>query len=265
MKWQKKALFANVAAALVSVALALAFHQWKTLDLEGAAYRFSQDELASFHALHVRQAVILFGCILGAGTAVAWLGAYLMWVWRIYVDWKRLLVVGVPATIIFILYVGIRIRASAAVIAGKPNPEAVIQLALLWLGLMLWIGLRRDHGPGELGISPHRDWSGTIGFIPPVFAFIVAAMLALGAAPLPYGYYTLLHLVACGTFAFAAYVSYQRKTKVIPLVYGALALVFNPIVMVHFSKGTRALIDLASAVLLAATAHLLRRNESSAA
>ena len=84
--------------------------------------------------------------------------------------------------------------------------------------------------------------------------YACAAMLFVGAAPLPYGYYTLLRLVACGVFAFAAVVTADRKHKVLPWVFGLTALLFNPIVKVHLPKELWALVDIAAAILLLATA-----------
>lgn len=89
--------------------------------------------------------------------------------------------------------------------------------------------------------------------MPPPVIYIAAALLALGAAPLPYGYYTFLRLVACGVFAFAAYVSFNRRGRVLPFVFGGLALLFNPLVKVHLPKEVWAVVDLVSAVLLLAT------------
>jgi hypothetical protein len=83
--------------------------------------------------------------------------------------------------------------------------------------------------------------------------YACAAMLFVGAAPLPYGYYTLLRLVACGVFAFAAFVAADRKQKVLPWVFGLAALLFNPIVKVHLSKELWAFVDIAAAILLLAT------------
>jgi hypothetical protein len=72
--------------------------------------------------------------------------------------------------------------------------------------------------------------------MPTVVIYVTPAMLFLGAAPLPYGYYMLLRLVACGVFAFAAFIAFDRKSKALPWVYGFMALVFNPIIKIHFPK-----------------------------
>ena len=90
--------------------------------------------------------------------------------------------------------------------------------------------------------------------------YACAAMLFVGAAPLPYGYYTLLRLVACGVFAFCAFVTAERKHKVLPWVFGLAALLFNPVVKVHLSKELWALVDIAAAILLLANAKKVKPN-----
>lgn len=87
--------------------------------------------------------------------------------------------------------------------------------------------------------------------MPTIIIYICAAMLFVGAAPLPYyGYYTLLRLVACGVFAFAAFVSFDRKYKTLPWILGLLALLFNPIIQVHLPKEVWSFIDVGAAILL---------------
>lgn len=83
-------------------------------------------------------------------------------------------------------------------------------------------------------------------------------MLIFGAASLPYGYYTLLRLVACGVFVFAAFIAFNRKREVLPWVYGLMAVIFNPIIKLHFPKELWAAVDIAAAILLLATAKAVR-------
>lgn len=101
--------------------------------------------------------------------------------------------------------------------------------------------------------------------MPTAVIYICAAMLFIGAASLPYGYYMLLRLVAFGVFAFAAYVAYEKKKTALPWVYGFMALVFNPIVKIHFPKEMWAIVDIAAGLLLLATAKAVRTNFSWAA
>ena len=89
--------------------------------------------------------------------------------------------------------------------------------------------------------------------------YIAAAMLFVGAAPLPYGYYMLLRLVATGVFIWAAIVAYDRKSEILPWVYGVLAVVFNPLIKVHLPKELWAVVDVGSGVLLLATKSVIQK------
>lgn len=88
--------------------------------------------------------------------------------------------------------------------------------------------------------------------------YICAAMLFLGAAPLPYGYYTLLRLIACGVFAFAAFLAHERKHEVLPWVYGLLAVLFNPVVKIYLPKEAWVFVDIGAGILLLVTAKTVR-------
>jgi len=76
---------------------------------------------------------------------------------------------------------------------------------------------------------------------------------------MPYGYYTLLRLVATIVFAWAAYVAYQKKHSALPYMFGLLALLFNPIIVVHLDKTLWAVIDFAAGILLLATSRYIRQ------
>lgn len=86
--------------------------------------------------------------------------------------------------------------------------------------------------------------------MPKQVIFLAASFLLLGAFPLPYGYYTLLRLIACAVFAWAAYISFENKEALLPWVFIVLALLFNPIIKVYLSKEIWAAIDICSAALL---------------
>ena len=88
-------------------------------------------------------------------------------------------------------------------------------------------------------------------------------MLVLGALPLPYGYYTLLRLIACSTFVVAAYLVRRADPKWLVWVYGLCALLFNPLIKVHFQKGLWSVLDLAAAGVLLASTGVLSRPEVS--
>jgi hypothetical protein len=89
--------------------------------------------------------------------------------------------------------------------------------------------------------------------IPRGVVIAVAVMLVVGALPMPYGYYTLLRIVACGLFGFLAYDIYIRGGKVLPWVFGFMAVLFNPLIKIHLPKEVWIFIDVVSAAALVAT------------
>ena len=77
-------------------------------------------------------------------------------------------------------------------------------------------------------------------------------MLFVGVLPLPGGYYEILRLVACASFGFVAFVSYDRQEKNLPWFYGFLAIIFNPIVEFQFVKEMWVMVDIVGGILLLA-------------
>lgn len=91
--------------------------------------------------------------------------------------------------------------------------------------------------------------------------YIAVVMLFVGAAPLPYGYYMLLRLVATGVLMWAAFVAYERKFEVVPWVYGVLAILFNPIVKIHLPKELWAAIDVGTGIFILATKSKIQKQK----
>ena len=97
--------------------------------------------------------------------------------------------------------------------------------------------------------------------MPKAVIFIAAGMLFVGVLPLPYGYYMLLRFVACGVFAWAAFITYEKNEEVLPWVFGILAIVFNPLIKIHFPKEQWAVVDFSSGLLLLLVSKKLISNE----
>ena len=79
------------------------------------------------------------------------------------------------------------------------------------------------------------------------------AILIVAAAPLPYGFYMLVRIVATVVFVWAAVVSVQRKRITLAIVFGLVAILFNPFLKVHFDKEVWMVLDLLAAGLLMIT------------
>lgn len=88
--------------------------------------------------------------------------------------------------------------------------------------------------------------------MPKIVIHIAIGFLLLGILPFPYGYYILLRLIAFGVFAWAAYITFEKQEVVLPWVFVILALVFNPIIQIHFPKEIWAIIDFSSGLFLVA-------------
>jgi hypothetical protein len=91
--------------------------------------------------------------------------------------------------------------------------------------------------------------------------YIISALLFFGAAPLPYVYYILLRIAACGFFIWAAVITYEKKSQYLPWVFGLLVLLFNPIIKIHLPKELWAAIDIASAIFILVVKQKLLRPE----
>lgn len=66
--------------------------------------------------------------------------------------------------------------------------------------------------------------------------YVVAAFIAVGVFPLPYGYYELLRLVATAGFGYAAYLEYEHKSGFWIYILGFGVILFNPIFKIHLPK-----------------------------
>ncbi|NOZ83900.1 MAG: hypothetical protein GXP60_03685 [Epsilonproteobacteria bacterium] len=98
--------------------------------------------------------------------------------------------------------------------------------------------------------------------MPIAVIYITALLFFIGAAPLPYGYYMLLRLIATGVFIWAAFVAYERKHESMPWVYGVLAILFNPLIKIHLPKELWAAVDIGSGILLLSTKSIIQKREN---
>ena len=83
--------------------------------------------------------------------------------------------------------------------------------------------------------------------------YITAALLFMAILPLPEDFYSLLRIVAAGTFAWGAYKNFEKKLFLLPLAYAMLAIIFNPVMEINLAKARAIPIDLLAAALLLST------------
>ena len=81
-------------------------------------------------------------------------------------------------------------------------------------------------------------------------SIVLATLLLLCLAPMPYGYYQFVRFVAMVVFAVMAYRYYEEKKNQLAIVFGALALLFQPFIKVALGKAMWNVVDVVVAIAL---------------
>ena len=85
----------------------------------------------------------------------------------------------------------------------------------------------------------------------PLWVFLIPAAMSLVAlADLPYGYYQFLRIVVTICTLWIAFSFYQAGYQVIAVVFGILAIIFNPIAKIHMEKDIHAIFNILTAIIL---------------
>jgi len=100
--------------------------------------------------------------------------------------------------------------------------------------------------------------------MPIAVIYIVAGLLFVGAAHdqlqyLPYGFYTVLGIVATAAFIWAFLVSFNRDAPFLPWIYLSFAIILNPIIKVPLPHEIWVIVDVAAAVLLLITQNKIKQ------
>jgi hypothetical protein len=99
-----------------------------------------------------------------------------------------------------------------------------------------------------------------MGKQPHLIPSLIAAAMLLGAlADWPYGYYQILRFVVCGIGVYVAYTAYTWHKMWAVWLFGFVALLFNPLVPIHFSRELWQYVDIICAVMFAVIAFILRK------
>jgi len=89
---------------------------------------------------------------------------------------------------------------------------------------------------------------------------LVAALMLLGAvAGLPYGYYQFLRWVVCGIGIYVAVIAYRWGITWVTWVFGAIAVLFNPVIPITFSREIWLPIDIASSLIFSFSIFFLKK------
>lgn len=91
---------------------------------------------------------------------------------------------------------------------------------------------------------------------------ILAALMLLCLAPMPYGYFQLVRFVAMVAFGWMAYRYYLNQKTIAMWVFGTLALLFQPIYKISLGRTVWNVVDVVVALLLIAMFVLEWRKDS---
>ena len=79
---------------------------------------------------------------------------------------------------------------------------------------------------------------------------ILATLMLLCLAPMPYGYYQFVRFVSMVVFVVMAYQYYVKKQMEWAFAFGALALLFQPFVKIALGRTMWNIVDVVVAVML---------------
>jgi len=95
-------------------------------------------------------------------------------------------------------------------------------------------------------------------FIP---SLIAGAILLAALGDWPYGYYIFLRFVVCGVSIYIAIMAYEWKRSWVSWIFGAIAILFNPIIPIHLTREIWQRIDIGCAILFMITGSILKKGE----
>jgi hypothetical protein len=88
---------------------------------------------------------------------------------------------------------------------------------------------------------------------------IAAIMLFLALAPWPYGYYQSLRFVVCGMAVYVAFMAYNWHKIWALWLFGFIAVLFNPLIPIHFSRELWQPIDVICGILFVVVMLILQK------
>ena len=81
---------------------------------------------------------------------------------------------------------------------------------------------------------------------------ILAALLLLCLAPMPYGYYQFIRLASMIVFTIMAYQYFEREKMPLAITFGGLALLFQPFIKIALGRTMWNVVDVVVAIGLVA-------------
>lgn len=94
-----------------------------------------------------------------------------------------------------------------------------------------------------------------------IFLFI-SANDSGGRHGLPYGYFTLMRFVVCAVTAYLTYLAYEKNNESLWVwIFGFIAVLFNPIIIIHLTRMQWRPIDLIVGVFLVVSLFVFKINK----
>lgn len=78
---------------------------------------------------------------------------------------------------------------------------------------------------------------------------IILLIMAVGDHP--YSYFEWLRLIVCATSVYGIYIEINNGRNPVAILFGIIAVLFNPVLPVHLSRATWLGLDLLAALVLA--------------
>ena len=93
-----------------------------------------------------------------------------------------------------------------------------------------------------------------------ILTLIASAFLFVALTDgLPYGYFTLLRFVVCAITAYLAYLAYEKnKDSLWVWIFGFLAVLFNPLIIIQLKRAQWTPIDLIVGIFLIVSIFLFK-------
>ena len=82
----------------------------------------------------------------------------------------------------------------------------------------------------------------------PLLKLILAILLLLCLADMPYGFYQLVRFIAAGAFAYLSYDYFKLKKERLGFVFAALALLFQPFFKIALGRVVWNIVDVIVAI-----------------
>lgn len=77
----------------------------------------------------------------------------------------------------------------------------------------------------------------------------------------PYGFFTLLRFVVFASSGYIAWMAYEAKKEKWAWIFGFLAVLFNPFIIIHFDRDVWSIIDLIVGIFLITSIFIFKLKE----